>query len=110
MLLGSDGSVLDLAGYEPHSFVATSVALTGRFGFFVGEVGVECFIETEQLPAAALIAYATAANLPDPHKIAALFAGPDCMDLHDAREAVIAQLKALTLAKGTTSFRLPHDS
>lgn len=97
-----------LASYLPHDFVATAIASTGRFGFFVGDSGSECFIETEQLPASALVAYAAAANLPDPHEVIAIFADPNSMDFYHAREAVVAQFKALTLSQGVTSYRLPH--
>ena len=104
-----DRPVLDLAVYELHGFVATFVAIAGGVRLFGRNVWAECFVETEQFPARALVAYAATANLPDPHEVVAIPAGTHRVDLHDTRESVVSEFKALTLAKGVASFRLPHD-
>ncbi|KKC39820.1 hypothetical protein WH87_06785 [Devosia epidermidihirudinis] len=104
----SDGGVLNLSDYPVHSFVASFVALTRRFGFFIGDVGSECFVEPEQLPSSWLIAYASAANLPCAHDLVARGRHPDSMDFNYARKTIIDQLKALTLNQGITSYRVPH--
>lgn len=101
---------LDLASYSPEAFVPTLVSSAGRVGFFLGEDSTACFIEPEQLPPGTLAAIAAAANLPDAHRIIASAGDPDSVDFHDAREAIVAQLKAHLLAQGLTSLRFPHSA
>lgn len=93
---------LDLTLYPSHRFVPALVTTTGRFGFFVGEAGRESFVEPQELPALTLAAVAAAANLPDTHDAIAVLRGANGMNLDDAREAIIAKLKAKTLAEGVT--------
>ena len=94
---------LDLAFDECNCLVAAFVPVTGRFGFFVDYMGGECFIEPHVLPALTLAALAAAANLPDTHNSVAVTSSPNSMHFDDAREAIIAKLKAKTLAEGVTS-------
>jgi hypothetical protein len=105
-----DCGELDLTAYAPHSFVPTFIAVTGRFGFFVDHMGADCFVEPEQLPAGTLIAIAAAANLPDAHDFVAFCGISDGVDFDNTRPSIVAQLKALTIAKGVTSLALPHLS
>ncbi|MGO7873489.1 hypothetical protein AB9E15_29975 [Rhizobium leguminosarum] len=85
---------LDLASYVGHSFVASFIASTGRFGFFVDHMGRECFVEPHELPALTLAAIASTSNLPDAHDAIAVLRGANGMNLDDAREAVVAKFKA----------------
>jgi hypothetical protein len=103
MLEACDGSWLDLAVYPLHSWIAAFVPSTGRFGFFIGDLGRECFVEPHQLPPLALAAVASAADLPDAHDLVAFLSRPDCVDFDEAREAIISKLKAKTLSEGVTS-------
>lgn len=106
----SDGSMLDLAAYDPEAFVPTLVSDAGRLGFFVGEDSTACFVEAEQLPPHTLAALAAAANLPDAHRVISCCGDPDSVDFHDARESIVPQFKAFLLAQGLTRFRFPHSA
>jgi hypothetical protein len=90
---------LDLTAYAPHDFVATRIPSTGRFGFFVGEVGRERFVESKELPALTLAAIASAADLPDTHDSIAILRDPNSVHFNDAREAIIAKFEAKALCK-----------
>jgi hypothetical protein len=104
-----------LAAYPLHNWVTAFVPATGRFGFLIGNVGRECFIEPEELPAGSLAAIAAAANLPDAHNFVAVLGRSDSMDFDNAREAVISQLQAKTISEGVTSglcvqWRVPNST
>ena len=110
-----DCTGLDLAFDDGHSFVAAFVPVTGCFGFFIDYMGGECFIEPHVLPALTFVALASTANLPDAHDIIAVLRKPDSMDFDNAREAIIAKLKAKTLREGVTSgvcvqWRVPNPT
>ena len=90
-----DCGPLELAAYGPHSFVATRIASTGRFGFFLNHMGRERFIEPEQLPTLTLAAIAAASNLIDAHDAISVLRHTDSVDFHDARITIIAKLKTL---------------
>lgn len=80
--------------------IAAFVTGSGGVRFLVDHMGAEGFVEVHVLPAGALIALAAAANLPDIHDRVVVLGHPDDMDLNDAREAIVAQLKALPLPQG----------
>lgn len=103
-----DCGQLDLAAYPSHRLIPAFVPATGRFGFFVDHMGGDCFIEPEQLPPATLAAFASASHLPDAHNVVVILGSADGMNLNDAREAVVAKLKALALPKGFTGDTAVH--
>jgi hypothetical protein len=94
---------LDLASYESHMFVPAFIPSTGRFGFFVDHMGRDCFIEPHQLPTATLAAVASSCGLENPHNGISVLSDTDCVDFDSAKESIIAQLKAFTLAQRAAS-------
>lgn len=99
---------LDLAIDTAHGLVPVFIASTGCFGVFIQYVGGECFVEPEYLPADRLIALAAASDLIGPHDVMPGGAFADGVDLNDAREAVIAKLKALAVTQGLTGEIIEH--
>ena len=90
---------LKLADYAPERFRPTLIPSTGRFGFFVSHGRGEGFIEPHQLPTDTLIRIAAAANLPNAHGEIAGGCLANGVDFDDAREAIIAQFKALAASQ-----------
>ncbi|KSV84552.1 hypothetical protein N183_12055 [Sinorhizobium sp. Sb3] len=66
-------------------------------------MGRDCFVEPHELPTLTFAAVAASANLPDAHDVIAVLSGADSVNLNDARETVIAKLKAKTSIEGVTS-------
>lgn len=100
---------LDLAVYAAHRFVPTLIAVTGRFGFFVGEMGRECFVEPEQLPTTTLVAIASAADLIDAHDIVVFGGDANGMNFDDARPSIITKLKAFARAQSIAPGLPMHE-
>lgn len=88
-----------MAEYPLELFRIAHIPVTGRFGFFIDLDGREGFVEAERLPTGTLIAITAAADLPNVHALVAGVVDTNGVNLHDAREAVIAQLKALAVAQ-----------
>lgn len=98
-----DCNGLDLTLYSAEDFIPTFVTATRRFGFFVGEVGRECFIEPEILPPLTLAAIASAAHLPSMEDAVAILSESDGVDFNQARISIISELEALSRTQGLTS-------
>lgn len=90
----------DLANDLYHCGVVAFVSLTGRFGFFVNNRSGECFVEAESAPRDWIAAIAAASDLPDASNLISILCDADRVDFYDAMEAIICELKALTISKG----------
>lgn len=89
--------------YDFHDGVPAFVTGAGSVRLLVSHMGREAFIEPHQLPPMAFAAIAAATNLPDAHNRIVIVGRPDSMNLHDAREAVITEFKALLISHGLAS-------
>ena len=88
--------------------IAAFISMSGGVRLLVNHMGGEGFIEPHVLPPLALMAIASTANLPNMHEFITILGKPDDMNLHDAREAVISQLKALLGSQCLASSLSPH--
>lgn len=98
-----DCHYLDFAIDDFHGRITAFVVGTGSVRLLVRHMGREGFVEPQQLEPNRLATIAATANLPNAHDLITILGHPDSMNLYDAREAVIAQLKALFRLESRTS-------
>jgi hypothetical protein len=101
---------LNLIGDCLHDGIAAFVPGAGSVRILVNHMGRQGFIKPHQLPTVALAAIAAASDLEHAHDGIAILGYSNGMNLHDARIAVIAKLKALLFSQGLTGCSTPHES
>jgi hypothetical protein len=89
-------AVLELAGNLFHYGVAGFVSGTRRKGLLMCHDGTRSFVQGQQLPADRFIAYATTADLPDPHDGIVFFGEADSVNLDGPDITVVLKLKNVT--------------
>jgi hypothetical protein len=99
----------DFAIDDLHDRITAFVFGAGSVRILISHMGREGFVEPEQLKSHGLAAYAATANLPNAHDFVTILGHPDSMNLNDARETVISQLKALSCSEGCAGNSVQHS-
>jgi hypothetical protein len=82
----------NLAVDRCHIPIASLVPVAGRLGWFIDNMGRECFIQPQEFPADTFPAFAAAPNLPDAHNGISSSANANGMNFDKAGETVVSQL------------------